>query len=205
MLTIYGMQGSGNCYKPRLLMALLGRPFRHVEVSTVDGATRTPEYLAMNPNGKVPLLAFEDGRRLPESNAILSFLGEDTAFVPRDLFERATMLSWMFFEQYSHEPNIAVRRSLNVYAHRKADATPERLAATLAGGRSALSVMERRLSDGSYLAGETPSLADVALYPYTNMAPEGGYDLSAYPAVVNWLRRIERLDGFQPVEWLPQG
>ena len=203
MLTIYGMKDSGNCYKPRLLCALTRKPFRHVEVSTIDGSTRLPAYLAKNPNGKVPLLEFEDGRFLPESNAILSYLGEDTAFVPHDLFERATMLSWMFFEQYSHEPHIAVRRSLHVYAHRKADATPERLAATLTGGMAGLGVMERRLTDSPFLAGDASSLADVALYPYTNMAPEGGYDLSAFPAVVKWLRRIERLDGFRPIDWLP--
>ena len=203
MLTIYGMSDSGNCYKPRLLCALTARPFRHVEVSTTDGSTRTPAYLAKNPNGKVPLLEFEDGRVVPESNAILSYLGEDTRFVPDDLFERATMLSWMFFEQYSHEPHIAVRRSLHVYPHRRADATPQRLAETLAGGMAALGVMERRLAASPYLVGDGPSLADIALYPYTNMAPDGGYDLSACPAVVNWLRRIERLDGFKPIDWLP--
>ena len=203
MLTIYGMGGSGNCYKPRLLCALTGRSFRHIEVSTIDGSTHTHAYLAKNPNGKVPLLEFEDGRVLPESNAILSYLGEDTRFVPVDLFERATMLSWMFFEQYSHEPNIAVRRSLHVYPHRKADATPQRLTETLAGGMAALGVMERRLTKSQYLAGDAPSLADIALYPYTNMAPDGGYDLSPFPAVVNRLRRIERLDGFEPIDWLP--
>ena len=144
MMTIYGMPDSGNCYKPRLLCALTKRPFRHVGISTEDGGTRRPDYLAKNPNGKVPLLELEDGRCLPESNAILFYLGERTALSPEDPFARAEMLSWMFFEQYSHEPHIAVRRSLLVYPQMREAATPQRLADTLAGGHKALAVMEQR-------------------------------------------------------------
>jgi glutathione S-transferase len=205
MLTIHGMLGSGNCYKPRLLLAMLGRPFRHVEVDAMGGATRDPGFLALNPNGQVPLLELGDGRTLAESNAMLLYLGEGTPFVPADAFERAKMFEWMFFEQYSHEPFVAVRRALLVYPQRAARATPERLEATLAGGEAALGVMERRLRDAPFLVGEAPSLADVALFAYTHVADEGGFDLAAFPAVAGWLRRVVALPGFRPMNWLPDG
>ncbi|WP_102958890.1 glutathione S-transferase family protein [Mangrovicella endophytica] len=203
MITLYGMHSSGNCYKPRLLLALTGRPFRHVEVDSIDGSTKKPEWLAKNPNGMVPLLELEDGRRLPESNAILFYLGKGSSFVPQDPFERAEMLAWMFFEQYSHEPNIAVRRALHVYPERRAGATPERLAQTLEGGNKALGVMQQRLHERPFLVGDGPSLADIALYAYTHMADKGGFDLSAFPGITAWLKRIEHLPGFQPIDWLP--
>ncbi|MEC5290866.1 glutathione S-transferase family protein [Aurantimonas sp. C2-6-R+9] len=203
MITIHGMQDSGNCYKPRLLMALLGKPFHHVEVDSLDGSTRRPAFLALNPIAKVPVLELEDGRTLPESNAILAYLGEGSAFVPADPFERATMLSWMFFEQYSHEPNVAVRRSLLVYPSRKAQATPERLAETLDGGNKALAVMETALTQSNWLVGDAPTLADIALYAYTHVADQGGFDLAAYPGIRAWLSRIEALPGYQPMTWLP--
>ncbi|NDW03261.1 glutathione S-transferase family protein [Jiella pacifica] len=204
MITIYGMPDSGNCYKPRLLCALTGRPFRHVGVSTEDGGTQQPGYLAKNANGKVPLLELEDGRCLPESNAMLFYLGEETAFVPADPFDRAAMLSWMFFEQYSHEPHVAVRRSLRIYPRLAAYATEERLAATMTGGLKALAVMERRLAGQDWLAGSAASLADIALYAYTHVAEEGGFDLSAFPAIGAWLTRIEALPGHRPMNWLPE-
>ncbi|MCQ0989099.1 glutathione S-transferase family protein [Jiella marina] len=204
MITLYGMADSGNCYKPRLLMALIGRPFRHVEVSTFDGTTRSEAYLVKNPAGQVPLLELDDGRTLPESNAILTFLGEGTAFVPDDSFDRATMLRWMFFEQNGHEVTVAVRRSLSIYPHRKAAATEERLRLTLEGGRQALQVMEQHLRKQSFFGGERPSLADIALYPYTATAEEGGFDLSAHEAIRAWLARIEALPGYKPKSWLPE-
>ena len=197
------MADSGNCYKPRLLMALLGRPFRHVEVSTLDGGTRQPAFLAANPNGKVPLLELEDGRTLPESNAILCYLGDGTRFVPDDRFARAEMLGWMFFEQYSHEPQIAVRRSLLVYPQMREAATPQRLADTLAGGHKALAVMEQRLSAAQWLVGDAPSLADIALYAYTHRAGEGGFELTDYPGIRTWLARIDALPDYRPINWLP--
>lgn len=203
MITIYGMPDSGNCYKPRLICALTGRRFGHVEVSTHDGGTKRADYLARNANGKVPLLETEDGRYLPESNAMLWYLGEGTPFIPADPFERAEMLSWMFFEQYSHEPTIAVRRSLTIYPQLAQVATQERLAETMEGGLKALRVMEKRLAGSDWLAGQTASLADIALYAYTHVAEEGGFDLSRFPAIEAWLRRVEALPGYRPMGWLP--
>ncbi len=203
MITIHGMQDSGNCYKPRLLLALLGKPFRHVEVNSLDGSTQRPEFLALNPIAKVPVLELQDGRTLPESNAILAYLGEGSAFVPADRFERAQMLSWMFFEQYSHEPTVAVRRSLLVHPEMADVATPERLAATLDGGNKALAVMEGALAKADWLVGGAPSLADIALYAYTHRAAEGGFDLVDFPGIRAWLARIEALPGYRPLDWLP--
>ena len=203
MITIHGMADSGNCYKPRLLMALLGRPFRHEEVSWLDGETSSDAFRRKTPIGKVPLLETEDGRYLPESNAMLVYLGEGTAFIPDDRFERAQMFAWMFFEQYSHEPHVAVRRSLLVYPEMADAATPERLAATLASGNKALGVMEERLAGHDWLVGDRPSLADVALYAYTHVADEGGFDLEAWPGIGAWLARIAALEGSRPRSWLP--
>ena len=203
MLTLYGMTDSGNCYKPRLLLALLGRPFRHVEVSIEDRGTKEAAFLQLNPAGQVPLLRLEDGRTLPESNAILSYLGEGTPFVPAEAWSRAQMLRWMFFEQNAHESQVAVRRALLVYPVRRAAATPERLASTLAAGHAALALMDARLAASSWLVGEAPTLADLALYPYSRRADEGGFDLHRYPALQGWFARIEALPGYQPFTWLP--
>lgn len=203
MLTLYGMTDSGNCYKPRLLLAKLGRPFRHVEVSTVDGGTRTAQFLAKNPNGKVPLLEFDDGRVLSESNAILLHLAEGTRFLPVDAFERALCYQWLFFEQYSHEPQIAVRRSLATYPHLSGQATPARMAALLDGGNKALAVMEERLSKSPFFAGNAVSVADLALYAYTHVAPAGGFDLARLPFVSAWLLRVAADAGHVEMSWKP--
>ncbi len=201
MLTLYSMIDSGNCYKPRLLLAKLGTPFHHVEVSSLDGSTRKPEFLAKNPNGKVPLLELDDGRILAESNAILLYLGEGSGFVPRGRYERALVNQWLFFEQYSHEPNIAVRRSLMKYPERAAEATPERLEATLAGGNRALGVMERQLESSPFLAGDAMTVADIALYAYTHDAASAGYALAAFPAIHAWLDRVAADPCHVPMEW----
>lgn len=203
MTRIYGMSDSGNCYKPRLLMAKLGKPFEHVEVSSHDGSTRSPDYVAKNPNGMVPLLELDDGRRLAESNAILLYLGEGTRFVPQDAYERGLAYQWLFFEQYSHEPYIAVRRALLTFPNRKAEATPDRLAQTLARGNKALGVMEKHLAENPFFAGGALSVADIALYAYTHVAGEGGFDLDRYPAVQAWLERVEADPGHVPIGWLP--
>ncbi|MDR6430517.1 glutathione S-transferase family protein [Brucella pseudogrignonensis] len=203
MLTIYSQPDSGNCYKPRLLLAKLGKPFKHVTVSALDGSTRTPEYLAKNPNGKVPLLELEDGRFIAESNAILLHLAEGTAYLPKDAYERALVYQWLFFEQYSHEPYVAVRRALMVYPERARDATPEQLASTLFGGDKALSVMETQLKKTPFLAGNTVSIADIALYAYTHEAHRGGFNMNQYPAVQAWLARVAADKGHVPMDWLP--
>ncbi|MEJ5081871.1 MULTISPECIES: glutathione S-transferase family protein [unclassified Ochrobactrum] len=203
MLTIYSQPDSGNCYKPRLLLAKIGKPFKHVTVSALDGSTRTPEYLAKNPNGKVPLLELEDGRFIAESNAILLHLAEGTAYLPKDAYERALVYQWLFFEQYSHEPYVAVRRALMVYPERASDATPERLASTLEGGDKALSVMETQLKKTPFLAGDALSIADIALYAYTHEAHRGGFNMDQYPAVQAWLARVAADEGHVTMDWLP--
>jgi glutathione S-transferase len=202
-MKLYGMTDSGNCYKPRLLMAKLGQAFEHVEVSSRSGATRSADYLAKNPNGMVPLLELEDGRRLAESNAILLYLAEGTPLLPADRYRRGLAYQWLFFEQYSHEPYIAVRTALLNFPERAASATPERLALTLERGNKALGVMEQNLAAHAFFAGEAMSVADIALYAYTHTAAKGGFDLSAYPSVSAWLARVEAEPGHVPLEWKP--
>jgi glutathione S-transferase len=203
MTVLYGMIDSGNCYKPRLLMAKLGLPFTNVEVSSHTGQTRTPEFVAKNPNAMVPLLELDDGRRIAESNAILLYLAEGTRFLPGDRYQRAMAYQWLFFEQYSHEPYIAVRKALLTFPERAKDATPERLAQTLERGNKALGVMNRHLTDNAYFAGGALSVADIALYAYTHSAEQGGFQLDAYPAVAAWLKRVEADPGHVPSDWLP--
>ncbi|WP_395450622.1 glutathione S-transferase family protein [Aminobacter sp. UC22_36] len=203
MITIYGMSDSGNSYKPRLLMAKLGRPFRHVETSSRDGSTRSAAYLAKNANGKVPLLELEDGRFLAESNAILLHMAEGTRLLPTDAYQRALVYQWLFFEQYSHEPYVAVRRTMYLYPERAAQATPERMQALLEGGNKALGVMQVQLEKTPFLAGDAMSVADIALYAYTHDATVGGYDLDAFPAVKAWLARVAADEGHVPLTWLP--
>jgi glutathione S-transferase len=189
MLTVYGMASSGNCYKVKLALEQLALPYRWVEVDTTKGETRTPEYLARNANGQVPLLGLEDGSWLPESDAILWYLAEGTPLAPADRMGRARALQWMFFEQYSHEPCIAVARFILYYL--PAD-TPRRaeLPRLQERGRKALSVMEQHLAREPYFAGGRYSIADIALYAYTHCAADGGFDLGAYPSVRAWLERV---------------
>jgi glutathione S-transferase len=203
MITLYGSLDSGNCYKPRLLAAKLGLPFRHVEISSRDGSTRTDAFLARNPNGKVPLLELEDGRLLWESNAILLYLAEGTRFLPNDRYGRGVVHQWLFFEQYSHEPYVAVRRALVRYPERAAMATPERLAETLAGGNRALGVMETQLAKAPFIAGRSITVADIALFAYTQDAEYAGFDLGSYPAVAAWLDRVRADPGHVQLEWTP--
>ncbi|SFT85928.1 glutathione S-transferase family protein [Mesorhizobium sp. YR577] len=203
MTRIYGMVDSGNCYKPRLLLAKLGQTFEHVEVSSHNGATRSADYLAKNPNGMVPLLELEDGRLLAESNAILLYFAEGTRFLPSDRYLRGQAYQWLFFEQYSHEPYIAVRKALLTFPERAKDATPERLALTLERGNKALGVMEKHLVKNAFFAGDAMSVADIALYAYTADAGKGGFDLDAYPAVSAWLERVRADPGHVSIDWLP--
>ena len=203
MLTLYSHQDSGNSYKPRLLMALLRVSFRLVDVDVHDGSTRKPEFLAKNPIGKAPLLEFPDGRRLAESNAILLHLAEGTRFLPADPFDRAKAYEWLFFEQYSHEPAIAVRRAILHAPQRAHLRTPERLDALSEAGNRALGVMEQRLSGADWLAGSAYSVADIALYAYTHVAGEGGFDLQPYPGIRAWIERVASEPGHVPIEWRP--
>jgi glutathione S-transferase len=199
MLTLYQQQDSGNCYKVRLALSHLGIAFRTVAVSSFDGSTRRPEFLARNPIGKVPTIELEDGRFLAESNAILLHFAEGTRLLPADSYDRAKAYEWLFFEQYVHEPAIAVRRALSVYPERRAEATPERMAALLEAGNRALAVLERRLESAGWLAGNAFSVADISLYAYTHMAGDGGYDLAAFPGIGRWLQRVSALPGHIPI------
>lgn len=189
---VYGMAASGNCHKVRMALDLLGLPYSWQETDLMQGATRSPQFLAMNPNGKVPVLAIDGEVFLPESNAILWYLGEGTRLVPGERLARARMLQWMFFEQYTHEPSIAVARFIRVFAHRDDD---PRLPDLLKRGHAALGVMEKHLADRDWFAGEALSLADLALYAYTHRAGDGGFDLAAYPAVRGWLGRVAATPG----------
>jgi len=199
MITLYEQHDSGNCYKVRLVLSHLGRAFRTVAVSSLDGSTRKPEFLAKNPIGKIPTVELDDGRFLAESNAILLHFAEGTELLPPDRYDRAKAFEWLFFEQYSHEPVIAVRRALMVYPERRAAATPERMAELLAAGHRALAVMEQRLLTAQWLAGGRFSVADMALYAYTHMAHEGGFDLAPFPAIRVWLDRVRAQPGFVPM------
>ena len=189
MITLYDYLDSGNGYKVRLLLAQLGTPYRYIELDILKGESRTPQFLARNPNGRIPLLELADGRCLPESGAILWYLAEGTRFVPGDSFERAQVLQWMFFEQYSHEPYVATPRF--IMRHLPAD-SPRRaeLPQRLARGREALEVMEKHLSTRDFLVGERYSIADIALYAYTHVAADGGHDLAPYPMLRAWLQRV---------------
>ena len=202
--SLYSMQSSGNSYKPRLLLHLLGLPFRLVDVAGGTGATKTPEFLALNPNGRVPLLVLPDGRRLSESNAMLLYLAEGTRYLPADRYERALVNQWLFFEQYDHEPQIAVARSwLHVYPDRKAKVTPEMIAGWQQKGGHALGVLETRLAGNDWLVGPAYSVADIALYAYTHVADEGGFDLARYPGIGRWVARVAAEPRHVPLEWRP--
>lgn len=199
MLTLYQQHDSGNCYKVRLALTHLGIPFRTVAVSSFDGSTRKQEFLAKNPIGKVPTIELEDGRFLAESNAILLHFAEKTRLLPADSYDRAKAYEWLFFEQYVHEPAIAVRRALSVYPERRAEATPERMAVLLEAGNRALAVLERRLDSADWLAGNGFSVADISLYAYTHMAGDGSYDLGGFPAISRWLGRVSALPSHIPI------
>lgn len=198
MLTVYGMADSGNCYKVKLALGQLGLPHRWVEVSTVQGETRAPEFLARNPNGQVPTLGLEDGGFLPESGAILHYLAEGTPLLPGERLSRARVLQWMFFEQYSHEPCIAVARAILRYQPPDSPRRAE-LPRLQARGRQALAVMEQHLAREPFFAAGRYSIADIALYAYTHCATDGGFDLDAYPAVRAWLARVREMPGHVPL------
>ncbi len=189
MITIYGMRTSGNCYKLQLLLDQLGRDYRWVDVDSAHGETRTVAFLARNPNGKVPLLELDDGRRLAESNAILCYLAEGTPLLPGDSWLRAQALQWLFFEQYSHEPFIAVARFICLFLPEDHPRRSE-LPSLHQRGAQTLAVMEKHLGGHEWFVGDDYSVADIALYAYTHCAGEGGFDLSTFPHIRTWLARV---------------
>jgi len=197
MIRLYDYLSSGNGYKVRLLLTQLQVPFERIELDIIKGLTRTPAFLGKFPNGRIPAVEFDDGRRLFESNAIMWHFAETTSLVPSDPFERARVLQWMFFEQYSHEPYIAVARFFALHP----DHTDERrggLPRIIRGGYDALGVMESHLSgrgegdrSREFFVGDQYTVADIALYAYTHVAHEGGFDLANYPAIREWLARVK--------------
>jgi len=197
-MLLYDSMTSGNCYKVRLLLAQLGIPFERREVSVVDKSNRAQVLGGLNPALRVPTLVLDDGRALGESNAILWYLGDGTAYVPQDRFERAQVLQWQFFEQYDHEPNIAVARFWLLYRAKELD--PQALAARQAGGYRALDAMESHLARHKFLVAERYSLADISLYAYTHVAHEGGFDLERYPAIRSWLDRVAAQPGHVSID-----
>lgn len=195
---IYGDAISGNCYKIKLLMELLGISYEWIAVDILAGEARTEAFLAMNANGKTPVIQLPEGQFLAESNAILNYLAEGTAFLPAAGIERAKVLEWQFFEQYSHEPYIAVARFINKYLGLP-EARREEYESKQPGGHKALAVMERQLEQTTFLVGEQATIADISLFAYTQVAHEGGFDLSGYPQINAWMQRIRALPGYQPM------
>ena len=189
---VYGMASSGNCHKVKMALEHLRLPYQWREIDTLKGETKTPSFLAMNPNGQVPVLGVDEKTFLPESNAILWYLGEGTSLVPADPFQRARVLQWMFFEQYSHETAIAVARYIRVFLKNHDD---PRLPALEKRGYAALGVMDRHLSERAFFVGDALSIADLALFAYTHKADDGGFELEPYPAVRSWLARVSAAPG----------
>jgi len=194
-MRLYDDPCSGNGYKVRLMLALLGQPYDYVALDIDKAETRTPEFLAKNPNGRIPLLELDDGRVLPESNAILHYLADGSAFLPVDRFARAQVMQWLFFEQYSHEPNIATVRFWLTHGVEMTPWRQEALVQKRAAGYAALAVMEGHLANRRYFVDDAYTIADIALYAYTHVAHEGGFDLAAYPAVRGWLDRVAATPG----------
>lgn len=205
-LTLHEDPRSGNCYKIKLTAALLGQRLTLREYDIIQGETRTPDFLAnVNSNGRIPVLQIDDDtgtRFLPESNAACWYLAEGSALIPTDRFMQADTLRWMFFEQYNHEPNIATLRfwlrfvgEANLSEHQRAQVMAKRIA-----GSDALALMDRHLTGRKWMVGEAVSLADVALFPYTHVAEEGGFGLSDYPAICDWIKRVQALPGFAPMD-----
>lgn len=189
MFKVYGDYRSGNCYKVKLMLHLLGKEYQWIAIDILKGETQSEAFLAKNPNGKIPVLELEDGTCLWESNAILNFLADGSEFLPSEPRLRTQVLQWQFFEQYSHEPYVAVARFIQLYLGMPEERSEEH-ARCLKLGYKALKVMEKQLERTPYLVGEQYSIADIALYAYTHVANEGGFSLEAFPAVRAWLDRI---------------
>jgi glutathione S-transferase len=202
MIKAYGFSRSGNCWKVRQILELTATPFQWVEIDSNGGETRTTKFLALNPNGKVPIVELADGSVITESNAILLHFAEGTRFLPPPGLARTRVVEWLFFEQYSHEPYIAVARNWIAYLKAK-DKYADRLPEIWERGYKALDVMERRLAGDGFLTDSGFSIADIALFAYTHMADEGEFDLTRYPGVCRWLRRVADEPGIRPIRPLP--
>jgi glutathione S-transferase len=203
MITVYGFSPSGNCHKVRLLLEQLGHDYRWVEIDSSKGETRTPRFLAKNPNGRVPIIELDDGRVLAESNAILCWLAEGASasgmnFLLDDPWQKAQALAWMFFEQYSHEPCVAVARFICGWTPLDSPRRAE-LPRLRERGHQALAVMERHLATSPWFTGADYGIADIALFAYTCVADHGGIALDAYPAIRDWLARVAATPGFVPL------
>ncbi|MGV8920561.1 MAG: glutathione S-transferase family protein [Pseudomonas sp.] len=195
MYKVYGDYNSGNCYKVKLMLSLLGLEYQWIPVDILGGETETPEFLAKNPNGKIPVLELEDGTCLWESNAILNFLADSSRYLPSEPRLRTQVLQWQFFEQYSHEPYIAVARFIQFYLGLPEERMAEYRKMQKVGYR-ALKVMEQQLTRTPFLVGDTFSIADIALYAYTHVAHQGGFDLEPYPGIRQWLARVTQQPGY---------
>lgn len=194
-MKIYGDRRSGNCYKIQLVCDLLAIEYDWIDVDILAGETKSPEFLKVNPNGKIPCLVLDDGRCLAESNAIVNFLAAESPLSPKDHYQQALAQQWQFFEQYSHEPFIAVARFINKYLGLPKEREAEYLAKQQ-GGYKALDVMEQQLAKSDFLIGDEFTTADISLFAYTHVAEEGGFDLSKYKAINAWITRIEGQQGF---------
>lgn len=201
-MKLYDHLDSGNGYKARLILALRGMQYERIGVDTLHGASRTPEFLAINANGKIPALELDDGRILTESGAILYYLASGSSYLPDDAWDRADVLQWMFFEQYSHEPNIAVMRSWR--RHDLVTSENENLVpGKMAEGNRVLGIMNDHLAEHDYMAAGRFTIADIALYAYTHVCGDGGFDLEQYPHIQRWCDRIAAQPGYVPM--LPAG
>jgi glutathione S-transferase len=196
-MLLYDSAISGNCYKVRLLFALLGIEYERREVDVIDRSGRAELLGNLNPGLRVPTLVLDDGRPLAESDAILVYFGEGTEYLPEDRYERAQVLQWMFFEQYSHEPNIAV---LRFWAHAGIKPEPREALAKFNGGLAALEAMERHLTGREFFVGDGPTVADLALYAYTHVATEGGFEMGRFPAIGEWLGRVSLLPRYVSID-----
>jgi glutathione S-transferase len=197
-MVVYDNAVSGNCYKVRLLLAHLGIPYERRDLSVTDRSNRPQVLGGLNPALRVPTVVLDDGRALGESNAILWYFGEGTRYVPEDRYERAQVLQWQFFEQYDHEPNIAVARFWLHYRAGNVDRAA--LGEKQAAGYRALDALERHLTGRQFLVGERYSLADISLYAYTHVAGEGGFDMERFPAIRGWLGRVASQSGHVPID-----
>jgi len=195
VITVYGFSPSGNCHKLRMMLGHLGREHCWIETDSAHGATRTAEYLAKNPNGRVPMIELDDGRILTESNAILCWLAEGTKYFSGDSWQRARALAWMFFEQYSHEPYIAVARFICGWTPLDSPRRAE-LPKLRERGYQAIAVMEKHLGAEAWFSGADYGIADIALFAYTHCAGDGGFDLAGFPLVRGWLDRVRAQPGF---------